>query len=282
MKELSGDPFYRCIARPRLHFGGNSTETQALDDVANIRPPYFVHQVLIVPSNSQFARNRSPDCEQKRLALSFPPPRQRRATVLMKPTYLTIDRRRAHVNNGRCSACKNVIYDMVRRIYGTIQIEHKLNIPAVLSDYRLCGCYSDLKKVFSRLRAFRHFDDFVNAKFLSPVDIYVPSKDFIIELDENQHFSEARAISLRAYPTRLRLGFKKKHWIKECKRIDSKDPSPPYRDEQRAWYDTLRDFLPLIDGFGPTVRVMVNDFEWCTLDSESVSDRRRFRELAGL
>jgi hypothetical protein len=28
-----------------------------------------------------------------------------------------------------------------------------------------------------------------------------------------------------------------------CEEINAKDNYPPYRDEQRAWYDTLRDFL---------------------------------------
>ena len=36
-----------------------------------------------------------------------------------------------------------------------------------------------------------------------------------------------------------------------CDRPDRKDNSPAYRDEQRAWYDTLRDLIPLSHGSRP-------------------------------
>ena len=64
-----------------------------------------------------------------------------------------------------------------------------------------------------------------------------------------------------------------------CERINSKDNNPPYRDEQRAWYDTLRDFLPALIGFKPTIRLFTWDFVWCSLDPDNPSDIRRFKNI---
>ena len=40
------------------------------------------------------------------------------------------------------------------------------------------------------------------------------------------------------------------------------------RDEQRAWYDTLRDLVPSIMGLQPTVRLYASDQVWCSLDPD--------------
>ena len=54
---------------------------------------------------------------------------------------------------------------------------------------------------------------------------------------------------------------------------------PPYRDEQRAWYDTLRDLVPSIKGLQPTVRLYARDWAWCSLNPDSREDRERFSGL---
>ena len=201
----------------------------------------------------------------------------------MPPKYLKIARKNPHTNSSRCSECKNTIHAMVREVCGVIKIEHKLLIPARLSDFSSIDCYSMLKKVYDALVSFRGFKDYVKAQSLSNCDIYVSSKDYIIELDENQHFSEARMVSLQNYPSSISLGFDKLRWIKECSRVNAKDPTPPYRDEQRAWYDTIRDFLPLIDGsFKPTVRIMLSATQWCALDPGNPKDVNTFRRTVGL
>jgi hypothetical protein len=51
------------------------------------------------------------------------------------------------------------------------------------------------------------------------------------------------------------LGFDKRKWIELCDQINAHDNYPLFRDEQRAWYDTLRDFLPTIKPLLPTVRL---------------------------
>jgi len=64
-----------------------------------------------------------------------------------------------------------------------------------------------------------------------------------------------------------------------CEKINAKDNDPPYRDEQRAWYDTLRDFLPSILGLNPTIRLYAKDFVWCSLNSDNPEDVEKFRRI---
>jgi hypothetical protein len=52
---------------------------------------------------------------------------------------------------------------------------------------------------------------------------------------------------------------------------------PIDRDERRAWYDTLRDLVPIVYGFKPTVRLYAEELEWCSLDSGSARDLALFQ-----
>jgi hypothetical protein len=83
----------------------------------------------------------------------------------------------------------------------------------------------------------------------------------IIEYDERQHFTLPRAISFQHYPSQLRLGFDVQEWNKECDRTHAVDPSPPYRDEQRAFYDSLRDILSSSNGY-ILLRLRHGDSDW--------------------
>jgi hypothetical protein len=38
-------------------------------------------------------------------------------------------------------------------------------------------------------------------------------------------------------------GFDRDMWLSRCRTIGAEDHDPPFRDEQRSWYDTLRDFV---------------------------------------
>jgi hypothetical protein len=44
------------------------------------------------------------------------------------------------------------------------------------------------------------------------------------------------------------------------------DDQPFDRDERRAWYDALRDLVPIVYGFKPTVRLYAGEREWCRFD----------------
>ena len=105
---------------------------------------------------------------------------------------LNISRKLKHKNNGRCSECKNSIFEMCRVIFGKIKLEHKFDIPLEINEYRDLKCFKPLNKVYSSLVEHRGYKEFVRGKKLSPCDIYIPKIDCIVELDEQQHFSLAR------------------------------------------------------------------------------------------
>jgi hypothetical protein len=111
------------------------------------------------------------------------------------------------------------------------------------------------------------------------VDFFLPQQGMIVEFDESQHFTETRKITLSHYPSDLILGFSRDIWMKHCDETQAYDNDPPFRDEQRAWYDTLRDFLPEIKGFPPTIRLYARDIEWCTLDPKKSEDVKKFRNV---
>ena len=54
---------------------------------------------------------------------------------------------------------------------------------------------------------------------------------------------------------------------------------PPFRDEQRAWYDALRDLVPTTRSLLPTVRLYAPDLAWCSLDPTDRDDWERFSRL---
>jgi hypothetical protein len=60
-----------------------------------------------------------------------------------------------------------------------------------------------------------------------------------------------------------------------CSAIDARDDEPIDRDERRAWYDTLRDLVPTLHGFRPTVRLYADELRWCALDGSSSGDQER-------
>jgi hypothetical protein len=73
-----------------------------------------------------------------------------------------------------------------------------------------------------------------------------------------------------------------------CKEVHARDNDPLYRDEQRAWYDTLRDFAPHAKGMLPTLRLDASGFtwndrklEWCSLNPANATDIETFRHILG-
>ncbi len=98
-----------------------------------------------------------------------------------------------------------------------------------------------LKYIHTKLSRCRGYSDFVTPRYRLRCDFYVPSRGLVIEYDERQHFTMQRAAALQLYPSKLQLGFDIEEWIVSCNRIKAIDNSPVYRDEQRAFYDSMRD-----------------------------------------
>lgn len=90
----------------------------------------------------------------------------------------------------------------------------------------------------------------------------------ILEVDEEQHFTAARALTLEHYPAGVRIGFDASQWLARCHTRTGKErgggfarPRPPLfpgeggRHRQRAFRDALADLLPPLHGWLPTIRI---------------------------
>ncbi|MDT8402433.1 MAG: hypothetical protein RQ743_12120, partial [Bacteroidales bacterium] len=176
-----------------------------------------------------------------------------------------------------CPDCKRTIEEMLIKIYGEVKVNYKFNIGVHPTEYIHSPYYRHIQRIFESLQEFRGYRDFIKTSNLPRVDYYIPDPGFIIEFDESQHFTTPRKVALSNYPDKLKLGFLRQYWIKLCEKLKRKDSDPSFRDEQRAWYDTLRDFLPTLLDLGPTVRLYANDYQWCKLNPENTEDINKFK-----
>lgn len=176
----------------------------------------------------------------------------------------------------RCPECKTAVKNMLSEIYGEVIKEYPIQVetnPEKYSENKHTEC---LRAIHAKLADFRGHDGFAKAKTLS-VDYFVPSENLIVEFDESQHFTNARKITLDSYPESLNTGYSLDRWKGLCLSLNKHDNDPPYRDEQRAWYDTVRDFYPSENGLNPLVRLYAGEMRWCTLNPENRDDVEYFK-----
>ena len=168
---------------------------------------------------------------------------------------------------------------MLARIYGDCRVNQAFPWPTRPEAYRDTAIGAALESIRSALGDFRGHRDFIKSPQVPPCDFSVSDPPFILEFDESQHFSRARLVTLISYPKNLPLGFPLARWQELCSVIDARDDEPFDRDERRAWYDTLRDLLPVIHGFKPTVRIYAGDFPWCQFDATSATALERMQTI---
>ncbi|UCM91636.1 hypothetical protein [Streptomyces marincola] len=97
---------------------------------------------------------------------------------------------------------------------------------------------------------------------------YADGRQQILEIDERQHFTGARATTLECYPADAALGFDARVWLARSRTLAGREPAggfaaprPPLfpgaggRHRQRAFRDTLADLLPPAHGWLPTLRI---------------------------
>ena len=191
--------------------------------------------------------------------------------------------RRVHTgsHDERCRTCKTRVGQLLERICGAFVPNQLFGWKTRLEAYAGTPIASVLRDVAGILESHRGngIDTFVRSSVLAGCDYWVPDPGFIVEFDESQHFTRPRRLALSAYGDTHTLGFSARRWMELCERHDAKDNDPAFRDEQRAWYDTLRDLVPPTQGFEPTVRLYARDQAWCSLDPDSREDRERFSDL---
>jgi hypothetical protein len=159
---------------------------------------------------------------------------------------------------------KQALFDLLQKKFGTVQCEAEfpwLVVPA-LDDLT-----EPISSIYHALQAMRGLSTFAKAGRSLRCDFCIPQEHLIVEYDERQHFTIQRSKSLELYPADLSLGFDRTEWITACKSIKATDLSPLYRDEQRAYYDSLRDILAARHGYR-LIRFRQGDFDWTCQDAE--------------
>jgi len=173
---------------------------------------------------------------------------------------------------------EDCIGDMLRAVYSEVYQHHRIDLGTKPEDYSGQPFHSSLSSIYSALENHRGFKDFVKRQHVI-VDFFIPDPGFIVECDESQHFTLPRKVSLESYPDEKKTGYVKEQWITRCDELNKHDNDPTNRDEARAWYDTLRDFLPEIKGFLPTVRLYAGEKKWCRMDPEKSEDVEQFGKI---
>jgi hypothetical protein len=181
----------------------------------------------------------------------------------------------------RCTECKQNFESLLTRLYGAVIRNAKFEIPAAPIHLDDSFVSDTLRQIYAALQRARGYLSFVRCKKLPSCDFFVPNPGFIIEFDESQHFTPLRKLTLGFYPSDMHFGFDRERWIRSCDELQARDNDPPFRDEQRAWFDTLRDFAPYIINLMPTIRLRAGEFEWCKLNANSSTDIETFRQLVG-
>ena len=183
-------------------------------------------------------------------------------------------------HNERCRDCKINVERCLEEIFGRVESNRDLDVPCRLDDYRNTEIYQIIEPIYEALQNHRGFNNFVRSKKLPRVDYFVPNINLIVEFDESQHFTQPRDISLSFYSADVRsVGYSAKKWRSICQQLQMCDNDPVYRDEQRAWYDTIRDFVPILWSIGYTARLFSRDYAWCTLDPKKENDLNIFKQF---
>ncbi len=182
-------------------------------------------------------------------------------------------------HSAHCRACKERVRELLTAIYGHCRVNYSSNWSAQPDDYINTPIGELLRRIRTALGELRGHRDFVKSLVVPPCDFYVAAPPFIVEFDESQHFSRSRLNALSLYPTTGQWGFSVSEWQELCRRIDARDNTPVDRDERRAWYDAMRDLVPPLHGFQPTVRLYAEAYPWCSLDAVSGSGTEQFQRL---
>ena len=154
---------------------------------------------------------------------------------------------------------KIYLRNLLEQRFGRVMTEAKFDW-LVVPDY--ISMDGDLRMIYDNLKAMRNYSGFSNPGYKLACDFFIPSKKLIIEYDERQHFTEQRANSLAYYPSSdLDLSFGKDKWREACEKIKATVNDPLYRDEQRAFYDSVRDILAARNGV-TLIRIKHGDYDW--------------------
>jgi len=140
---------------------------------------------------------------------------------------------------------KRALAELLRCRYGTIEVEAQF--PWLIAP-RPDQMDETMGTIFHALQTMRNLSGFITPGQRLKCDFFLPGERLIVEYDERQHFTLQRAKALELYPPNVPLSFDREEWINACRTIQATDSQPPYRDEQRAFYDSCRDIFAARNG----------------------------------
>ncbi len=162
---------------------------------------------------------------------------------------------------------KVALFALLRKRFGQVVKERKFDWLLAPSN---CSAVSDFpidyRKIVKSLCGHRGRTGFCTVRPCDAklsCDFVVEGRKLIIEYDEKQHFTAPRKIALRHYPPDVVLPYSSSDWMEYCDKIDAHDNDPTYRDEQRAFYDSVRDIEAFRHGW-TLLRIKAGDVDWKT------------------
>jgi hypothetical protein len=181
------------------------------------------------------------------------------------------------------NARRSTFRDVLEKHFGKVELEKKfsrIHIPDLLNRSLMD---MELRLILDKIESFREMKiKKWNTNGKLSFDFFIPEKNVVIEFDERQHFTLPRAVSLKAYSDRTTLGFDKEKWIKLCADINAGDNSPEYRDEQRAFYDAIRDIMAPRIGLKPVIRIYEADVLWEKEGESSPKAKEILRQIKNM
>lgn len=160
---------------------------------------------------------------------------------------------------------KKTLLALLEERFGIIETEVSFNW-LIVPDWNSMD--PDIRRIADELVSYRNHKHFLSPGRHLQVDYFVPSQNMVIEYDERQHFTIPRAIALSNYPAGLDLAFNVETWIATCEIERAVDHNPIYRDEQRAFYDSLRDILAARNSM-TMLRINDKDYDWTKADAKN-------------
>ena len=177
--------------------------------------------------------------------------------IRIKPAKKTFSKKLSAIEQ------KNALKKLLQRNYGIIETEKKFEWLKPPNPEQLPAEY---RKIVDALIKYRNQKTFLKLDHPLACDIVIEEKKLIIEYDENQHFTQARKITLENYPENVKVYFDKAYWIEQCNKINAKDNDPVDRDETRACYDAVRDIEAFKNGY-KLIRIKHGDFDYTREDA---------------
>jgi hypothetical protein len=130
-------------------------------------------------------------------------------------------------HNERCQQCKATVTALLKKLYGTVEINKRFQIGSLPQDFAKSVYSNTLQTIYKELQKKKGFEDFVRSVSLPPCDYLVSAPAFILEFDESQHFTELRKLALSHYPHLHSVAFDLPRWRYLCGSIHAHDNDPP-------------------------------------------------------